>query len=293
LICNPLIDRKSDYRKLWLNTLIYYLRNGREICITTANGIIPSLDILKNAYGWQTECVKFIGEVGHQSVNDHFFAATMRDLCDTRDSVSCFIADIPRQDQLHTLAPLFKRFKTILILEELCDQSELGAFMDFVRTEGVKPIIVTSRLLGVDNHATVVDEIIRVLPYRYVDDLRDCFPISTSLCQAKDLKYKVNEVGEVDGIPQYLHQYQHVFRQMPCPIYPHIAIDENTLINSFSLVLLLRVFGVEFELVGSTSSITAKSFYLRRFLTEDPCYLFSRMNHNDAGWCNVWQKTQD
>jgi hypothetical protein len=71
VISNPLLDRQSDYRKLWLNTLIYYLRNGREICMTTGSGIIPSLDILKKAYGWQTECIKFTGEAGHESVADH------------------------------------------------------------------------------------------------------------------------------------------------------------------------------------------------------------------------------
>jgi hypothetical protein len=115
--------------------------------------------------------------------------------------------------------------------------------------------------------------------------------IESNLDEERARDAKVNEIGRVDGIPQYLDQLKHEFQKKRRPIHAHIAIDENTLVNSFSMVLLLRIFGVKVELVAATLSETTKSHYLSRWLNEDPCYLFSCMNRQDAGWCNIWQRT--
>ncbi len=292
VISNPLLDRQSDYRRLWLNTLIYYLRHGREICLTTSTGIVPHLDILKKAYGWQTECLKLIGEVGHESVTDHFFAATMKDLCDNRDSVSCLIADVPSQEQLVKLLPSLKKFRAVLILEELCDQASLELFAGVLSMHGISPIVITSTM---SSNVQLIDKsarVIQVLPYRYVDDLRDFFRIHDASETTDKQPQIANMLLASDGKSISLSEYKHSFQRLNYQLNRYITVDETTLISDYSFILLMQVFGFRFSLTSAGSEPVHSSVYLSRLINEDPSYVFSCLNKSDAGWCNIWTATQ-
>ncbi len=293
LFSSPLLDRQSDYRRLWLNTLIYYLRNGREICITTGSGIIPSLDTLKKAYGWQTECVKFIGESGHESVRDHFFSASLRDLCNIRNRVSCVFADIPTKEQIEIILPSLLIAKSILILEELCDHASIEVFTKILRSYGVIPIIITSRMsanVQLINNST---SLFQVLPYKYVDDLRDSFKIhdASSLAMSKDNQPNHIITSEEEFIS--ISNYKHSFKTISRCIYRNIIVDEEGLVSDYSFILLMRIFGFRFSLrCLSGENLVLDSSYLSRLMNEDPAYIFSCLNKSDAGWCHVWSATQ-
>jgi hypothetical protein len=292
IISNPELDRQSDYRRLWLNTLIYYLRNGREICMTTTTGIIPPLDLLKRAYGWQTECLKLVGEAGHESVADHFFAASLKDLCDTRTSVSCCIAAVPPKEQLTKILPSLKRLKAVLIFEELCDKDDLVELLSFLRSNGIISVIVTSRL-GVN--AELLSEstdLMKVLPYRYVDDLRDfflnCGETNTEGVSGRE----VNMVKQRNGEWIHLSHFMHNFKSSQFMTYNRILVDEQTLIDMHGFILLLRIFGIDVSVNGISLDPVDQSKYLNKMMHEDPCHVFTCMNRNDAGWANVWEKTE-
>jgi hypothetical protein len=289
IISNPELDRQSDYRRMWLNTLIYYLREGSEICMTTPTGIIPPLDLLKRAYGWQTECLKFVGDAGHESVVDHFFAASFDNLCDTRTSISCCFAAVPPKDQLAKALPSLKRLKTVMILEELCEAGELAKLIVFLTSNGIRATLVSSRLGAKRELLSSLIDFAQVLPYRHVDDLRDFFPTYSSSSPACDDEVIVNMVKRQDGERLQLSQFIHVFERQRYPIENNILVDEDALLSMHSFILLLRIFGISFRFKGPAVSTAIESAYLKRLTYEDPSYVFASMSRNDAGWANIWK----
>ena len=222
--------------------------------MTTTTGVIPPVDVLKGAYGWQTECIKFVGEAGHKSVDDHFFSVTLNDLHETRASFSCCIASVPPKDQLEKSLPTLKKLNTVLILEELCDAKQLLNLLDFFAVHGVKATLLTSRL-GINiayPRADLID-VIQVLPYRFVDDLRDFFPIFENTEPYSSEHPIVNVVKRKNGDTTHLSSLMHAFKRDPLPIEANILIDEELLVNMFGFILLLRIFGFNISLDASNS----------------------------------------
>ena len=296
IISNALLDGKSDYRKLWLNTRIYYLRNGREICMATISGIMPSIDILKKAYNWQTECVKFIGEAGHKSADDYFFSASIADICNSRTSVTCIIADIPSKEQTERILPSLEMAKTILILEELCDYASLIEFMETLNDRRITPpIIVTSRLnvsTQIIKYATAINH---VLPYMNVDVLRDFFKIYDEATASANENENIGINQIMTNKQEYitLSEFKHKFKSLGSSINRNILINEEGLMSDYSFILLMKILGFKFNFTRLPNEKPVNtSIYFSRFLNEDAAYIFSCLNKNDAGWCHVWSATQ-
>jgi len=291
IISNPELDRQSDYRWLWLNTLIYYLRHGRELCLMTGTFIIPPLDLLKSAYGWQSQCLKFTGEAGHETASDYFFAASIDDICETRDRVSCCIADVPPKGNWQKLMPAFKKLQSILIIEELCERELLDEFLLLLASKKLRVIIISSQLSAQSSSPQLASTCINTLPYRYVDDLRGFFTFASPKDEPTADAIDVNEIAKVNGKAVYIWEYKHFFRKRKILLHKEIAIDESTLIQHYAFVLLLMIFGVKVTTKTTHQDNKRARAYVQRLLREDPCYIYSCLNRNDAGWQDIWLST--
>jgi hypothetical protein len=104
---------------------------------------------------------------------------------------------------------------------------------------------------------------------------------------------RIDEIAKINGAPRYLHDYVHEFQRTSYPIHSDIIVDEETFINHFGFIQLMRIFGIKIDINLNGGTSYHSSIYMKRLMNEDPCYVFACMTRNDAGWCDVWRKTKE
>jgi hypothetical protein len=185
--------------------------------------------------------------------------------------------------------PSLKRLKTVMILEELCEAGELAELIRFLTSNAIRTTLVSSGLGAKTELLSSLIDLVQVLPYRHVDDLRDFFPTYSSSSPANVDEVVANMVKRQDGERLPLSQFIHVFRRKGCPIENSILVDEDALLSMHGFILLMRIFGISFRFKGPADSTAIEGAYLNRLINEDPCHAFASMTRNDAGWANIWK----